>query len=514
MEAGGTPLLLTDGWGSGAEAFLRTLESLPSHGIDPKSAAGLPPGLPTSQIDRLYDLKEELLATDWTGEAASDTPRAAALVEAELRLVRLYLALADRLGASRPHPPETAASVERRLVRALAVWQPAQLMATLPPPFESYEALRKALSVYRFIEASGGFLRVPDDVANVYWADVAPASVAALRLRLAQEDPILAVTKAADPELVDEDLLAAMDRAYAVYQLRRGKRRKPFTRPAKKRAKKRKVSRGGGLVRDTLLHSLTVPVSERIATLELNLARLRRSDLRDYSYAVFVNLPSYHGEVWDGPELLRRFRVVVGGAKLRGGQRINATPVLTSYIYRLVYNPYWNVPRRIYETEILSAARKWVAKSGEAGASEVKYLASRGYQLKGSGGVEKQWIRKPPGPNNPLGKVKILFENRYFVYLHDTNSKDKFLHTRRAFSHGCMRVHEPLDLAELLLRRDGSWRIVEDKQVMEHYRKTEIDLVNPVPIVTDYITNRVDETGRVEFLHDVYRLDREELAQR
>ncbi len=516
VAAGGMSLLLTDGWTEAAEGLLATLESLPSHGIGAGSSSALPPGL----VDRLYDLREELLATDWTGDRDADEKRAAVLVEAELRLVRLYVALADRLGASRPLPPRTRGAVEGQLIRALATWDTPALLATLPPPFEAYEALRKALAMYRFIEASGGFVRLPEELTSVYWADAAPQSVAALRRRLAQEDGVLASIPSDDPAAMGEPFLDAVDRAYRAYQLRRGKHRKHAalkakgSAKAKPRKKKRKGGRSRGVIREPLLHHLTVPVSERIATLELNLERLRRTELRDYDYAVFVNLPSYHGEVWDGPERLRRFRVVVGGAKLRGGRRINATPILTAFIYRVVYNPYWNVPRRIFQKEILAAARKWVAKSGEQGATEVKYLASRGYQLKGSGGLDKQWIRKPPGPNNPLGKVKILFENRHFVYLHDTNSKDKFRRTRRAFSHGCMRVHEPLELAEMLLRRDGTWHVAEQKRVMEHHRKTEIDLDHPVPIVTDYITARVNDRGRVEFLNDMYRLDREQLARR
>ena len=122
------------------------------------------------------------------------------------------------------------------------------------------------------------------------------------------------------------------------------------------------------------------------------------------------------------------------------------------------------------------------------------------------------FVRRRPGPGNALGRVKFIFDNRHFVFLHDTPSKSKFRSQRRAFSHGCIRVQDPLVLAELLLRRDGSLHVAEEAKVLKHYRETTIQLKEPIPVVLDYVTARVDQTGRVHFLEDLYEKDARLLA--
>ncbi|MFT5432213.1 MAG: murein L,D-transpeptidase YcbB/YkuD [Myxococcota bacterium] len=249
-----------------------------------------------------------------------------------------------------------------------------------------------------------------------------------------------------------------------------------------------------------LRRALAVPVEKRITTIERDLRRLRQSERNDHHYLVYVNLPEYHGEIWAGANLVHRFRVVVGGKR-----RINSTPRITSKIHTVIFNPFWNVPRRIYQTEMKGAADKWIEEGN--GTEPKDYWASKGYELKGRN-PKTQWLRRPPGRGNPLGKVKFLFENRHAVFLHDTPSKKLFRKPRRAFSHGCIRVQHPVEFAEQLLRRDGSWDVAQSEGVMHHYRRTPIRLRRPVPLVLDYITTRVTEDGHVMFLSDLYKLAR------
>ena len=112
-----------------------------------------------------------------------------------------------------------------------------------------------------------------------------------------------------------------------------------------------------------------------------------------------------------------------------------------------------------------------------------------------------------PGPGNALGRLKFLFENRHFVYLHDTPNKRLFLKVKRPFSHGCIRVHQPRLLAEILLTHDGSWERVKAKRVFSHYRETPIELTTPIPIVIEYFTATTDKTGMVHWHDDVYNKD-------
>ena len=142
----------------------------------------------------------------------------------------------------------------------------------------------------------------------------------------------------------------------------------------------------------------------------------------------------------------------------------------------------------------------------EEGLTPEEVLEKKGYQFRRKHPT-RPIVRMKPGPSNALGKVKFIFENRHFVFLHDTPSKRKFRRLRRAMSHGCIRVHKPLTLAELLLKRDGTWEIAEKKRVMKHYRETPITLKTPIPIILAYFTARVDEKGMVHWLGDIYGKD-------
>ena len=495
-HAGDHPLLVPHGWGEAANQLLKRAESLPRDGIALER-------LPKDLLKALYKQREILLSQeDWSGRPAQDATRAAHLVATEGLLVRLYLALATLLGADKGLLAETTTRQQQRLVIAIGSWPLPELLATLEPPNHQYNAMKDALARYRHIAKVGGFVPIPDSLTKVDRHKIDALDLLKLRLRLAQEDPRLRKAEGSN-ELIDASLLEALHRSYRAHQL------KP-DRPKRKKRKKRK--KRWPLIRKELAKALAVPIEARIDSLVLNLERIRQSDKRRFPYLVHVNLPDYHGEVWDGATRVHRFRVIIGNTKRRGGRWINATPTLSAYIYRVVYNPYWNVPKRIYEQELLHAANKWLSKQEDPALSTDDYFLDRGYDIKGS--TRRPWVRKQPGPDNPLGKVKILFENRYFVYLHDTPGKRKFKRIRRAFSHGCMRVHEPLELARLLLSRDGSYERVEKRRVFAHYREVHLDLNTPVPIVADYITARVDEDGQVHWLHDVYNRDLTSLASR
>ena len=265
--------------------------------------------------------------------------------------------------------------------------------------------------------------------------------------------------------------------------------------------------------------------SERTHAIALNLERWRRSPARFIDYGVLVNLPDFHGEVWERGERLSRFRVVIGKAGRRRGQMVNATPTLASKIHTVVYNPWWTVPKRIIREELLlkaeafeqqraSSTQQPVAGGAEA-VQHADYWQTHDYVVKGDMSDPRTLrVRRRPGPGNALGKVKFIFENRWAVFLHDTPQKGKFRHRRRAFSHGCVRVQKPLDLAELLVRRDGSWEQVERARVMRHYKPKSIRLARPVDVAFVYFTAQVEDGGRVAFLRDVYRRDREQLASR
>jgi murein L,D-transpeptidase YcbB/YkuD len=495
LEAGDQPVTIgrfgddEAGWPARSEALLDFVPTLAQHGVRADEVT-------LRLVADLEALRDEALADSrYTRDAAANHARALRSVHIEHATVALMLATADALGALRPLPGEGKARVRDLMTRAFARWDsPEAFLATLAPPTEPYERLRRALPRYREVVEAGGFVAVPEAVRKAK-PGKAHEGLVALRARLAQEDP----EGAGSGEVWDDALTDALRRARTAYQL---------SRPSKDAA----------LIDAALLSALTVSADERLASIERNLERLRHSDLRDHPFAVYIVLPDFHGEVWDGPERPLRFKTVVGNAARRGAGLVNATPELTARIDTVIYNPYWNVPPRILQEELLRDEAKWQQKQADhaaAGGDPLPdFWETQRFEVMNPDNPKTMWVRRKPGPGNALGKVKFMFENRSFVFLHDTSDKKKFSETRRAFSHGCMRVQKPLELAELLLRRDGTWSVAEAERVMEHTRETPITLRRPVPIVVDYLTARAADDGRVHFLTDIYGRDNARVAER
>jgi murein L,D-transpeptidase YcbB/YkuD len=166
------------------------------------------------------------------------------------------------------------------------------------------------------------------------------------------------------------------------------------------------------------------------------------------------------------------------------------TPVLDSAIRRVIFNPSWSVPRSIANKEILPKAH------GDAG-----YLRRQGFVAGGEG------LRQPPGPRNPLGRVKFEMPNPYGVYLHDTPSRRAFTRTMRALSHGCIRLGDAFALADALLAETDGWSAERRAKILSTWRTQSLALANPVPVYVLYATAWVDELGVLQFREDVYERD-------
>jgi murein L,D-transpeptidase YcbB/YkuD len=123
------------------------------------------------------------------------------------------------------------------------------------------------------------------------------------------------------------------------------------------------------------------------------------------------------------------------------------------------------------------------------------------------GSASNPIIRQKPGANNALGRVKFLFPNSYSIYLHDTPSKSHFSREQRAFSHGCIRVSKPRDLAEYLLRNDSTWTSEKIGKAMMSGKETFVKLKERRPVTIGYFTAWEDAEGRLQFREDVYGLD-------
>ncbi len=180
-------------------------------------------------------------------------------------------------------------------------------------------------------------------------------------------------------------------------------------------------------------------------------------------------------------------RVVVGKAQQ------NRTPVFSDRMTYLELNPAWNIPTSIAEEEILPKA------AGDPG-----YLSSHNIEVVQEG--SKSRLRQRPGPDNPLGQVKFMFPNEHDIYLHDSPAEHLFAETERDFSHGCIRLERPMDLAHVLLQ-GSEWTPEKLQEALDSGEQKTVTLPRPLPVHLVYFTTWVDKDGTVEFRHDVYGHD-------
>ncbi len=251
--------------------------------------------------------------------------------------------------------------------------------------------------------------------------------------------------------------------------------------------------------------SLNIPAEDRLAQIELTMQRWRESRIGDDDYYVFVNVPDFHAEVWREGVRQMRFKVVVGNTDrvcdpTTGRWRYaNATPLQSAMMTYVVLNPYWNIPRRILQEELIPNLMEDELYFEEQGIERI--TSDGGYEI----------IRQLPGPNNPLGRVKFMFPNPHNTYLHDTSRPQYFRYPIRAFSHGCMRVETPQEFLEQLLRNDGRWDADRIERIYEEGEEFAMTLDTPVPVHVEYYVVVVDDDGRANFLADIYRYDRDRM---
>jgi murein L,D-transpeptidase YcbB/YkuD len=224
-------------------------------------------------------------------------------------------------------------------------------------------------------------------------------------------------------------------------------------------------------------------ISEIIANMER--WRWLPSDLGDDR--IEVNLPEYTARVIRNGQLVHETRVIIG-------KQSTPTPLFSNKMVHLIVNPSWHVPASIVNKEILPKL-----------AEDPEYAVRNGYEITelDSGKVS---IRQPPGGGNALGFVKFMFPNEHAVYLHDTPSRKLFANFERAYSHGCVRVENPFELAAILLDRPE----YSEPRLKAMIGKGErlIRLKEPLPIHITYFTLSVDESGAIRKLADVYGYDK------
>ncbi len=306
-----------------------------------------------------------------------------------------------------------------------------------------------------------------------------------------------------------------------------------------------------GLIGKSTVEKLNITPEELVKKIKINLERFRWYDYSDTASYVLVNIPDFRVFIYENGNEIFNSKVCTGKKRPANYEnRFNyykrtkrwqdkpddwETPVMHSDISYLILNPTWNVPPSIMREEIYAKVTK-----------DSSYLKSRNFKVYKDGqeidpdslNIKELHSNKipyriiqDPGEYNALGKIKFMFNNPFGIYLHDTPTRIPFTYSNRAVSHGCVRVENPLPLAEYLLRNHLSWNInflkieigkkVEDKTIIADYYKkraslrqkssnnktTEVKLVQKTPLIIDYYTAWVDENGITNFRDDVYSMD-------
>lgn len=247
-----------------------------------------------------------------------------------------------------------------------------------------------------------------------------------------------------------------------------------------------------GVIGNGVIRALNVSPAERVRTMLINMERLRWVPEAYAPDLIMVNIPEFRMHIFENGQEAWNMNVVVGAGATR-------TVIFSDTLSNIVFSPYWGVPSSIVQNEILPAIKK-----------NPNYLANKGMERIG-GSDANPVIRQKPGAGNALGRVKFLFPNSYSIYFHDTPSKGGFARESRAFSHGCIRLSQPKELAEYLLRNDTAWTAEKIKTAMFSGKETWVKLKEKRPVTIGYFTAWIATNGQLNFRDDVYGHD-EKLA--
>jgi len=258
-----------------------------------------------------------------------------------------------------------------------------------------------------------------------------------------------------------------------------------------------------GRITPLFIAEMNKSIDVRIQQIMVNMERLRWMPVKMESDYLFINIPEYKLHVYQNGTTDWSMNVVVG-------RNATQTSIFKGNISEVVLNPYWNVPTSIVNKEVLEHLKNnksYISKNHmevRSGNKVINPYSVNWHQYQHS---IPYTVRQKPGNNNSLGKIKFLFPNSFNIYLHDTPSKDLFGENKRAFSHGCIRIAEPLKLAYYLTQHNAVWPTARIDSVLNTDKETSISIQHKMPVYITYFTAWVDAEGQLNFRNDIYHLD-------
>lgn len=365
-------------------------------------------------------------------------------------------------------------------------------LLSLAPQHDYYQDLRGALADMRQWVDNGGWPTVP--VAGTVRPGESSAIVPDVRRRLAatvyfggpgagQSGGVAAD----DSRVLDDELVAAIESFQQDHGLA-----------------------VDGVIGPRTYSALNVTAEQRVDQIVAGMERWRwlPHDLGD-DY-LLVNIPDYSLTVVDNGLTIRTMDIIVG-------RRDRPTPLFSSQLSYLEFNPTWTVPTSIAVNDMLPQlledptylARQNITLYSSWGGDRVPMDPTAvDWQDVGSG-IRSFMLRQSPGPGNALGRVKFMMANNFSVYLHDTPSRSLFYRAHRSYSSGCVRVEDPMWLADYLLANRDGWSESYRQNILASGRTTRINMPQPMNVHLAYVSAWVDDLGEVRFREDVYGIDRQ-----
>lgn len=364
-------------------------------------------------------------------------------------------------------------------------------IARLEPQLLHYQLLKRALAQYRLLAVDAELTQLPPLTARSIKPGESYVGAAALRRLLVAERDFANDAVASDKDItLDPALVAALKR----YQTRHG------------------LPADGAIGKQTFA-ALTTPFANRVQQIELTLERWRWLP-QIQSPMIVVNIPQFKLFAFkandDREANLLRMNVIVGQAFPH-----TQTPIFLADMKYVVFRPYWDVPYNITQRELLPQIHRsseylqrnhFELVRGQGDNSPVMPASPENIAQLASGALR---VRQQPGNDNALGDIKFMLPNTHNVYLHSTPAKRLFNETQRAFSHGCIRVSDPVALAEYVLRNTAEeWSAEKIQAAMQGEPNQRVNLTKSIPVMIVYGTAMPNEAGQVQFFNDIYGYDR------
>jgi murein L,D-transpeptidase YcbB/YkuD len=362
--------------------------------------------------------------------------------------------------------------------RMLRSNQLANVLKKLRPQLKSYNLMRRALKKYREIQEVGGWEQVHE--GPTLKIGMTDERIPKLRKRLVVAGYFAGTNTKSDH--FDEEIENAVVRFQKSHRLV-----------------------ADGAVGKNTYKALNVPVKRKIDQIRVNLERFRwisRNLPEEFIVVDIAGFRVYHYQDFN----------IEWTSKVQVGKFFRKTPVFNSRIKYLVFNPTWTVPPTILKEDIIPKTKKnpeYLRKM------KISVIDRKGrmvdpFSVNWSKYSEKNvpyTFRQEPGSHNALGRIKFIFPNKHFIYLHDTPSRSLYAHKDRAFSSGCIRVEKNIELAAILLNNPEKWNQQNIRNLIDTLKTQKVNLPKPMPVSLLYWTVRFDEDGKIIFKKDVYDRD-------